>query len=160
MTVRRMTFSLQLGLLFAVLAPGLARADWAYTRWGMTPEQVAAASGGQVKVLPSGQRTRDEADDWEIAAQGFFDSAGQHFPAGFMFGMKQAGLKCVAINGAGATADALKADTISRYGKPAEENEFFGNHSFSWKAPETVQLMTADKAHTAVVTICRPGAED
>jgi hypothetical protein len=38
--------------LAALLAPLTARADWAYTKWGMTPQEVVAASDACNKKLP------------------------------------------------------------------------------------------------------------
>jgi hypothetical protein len=40
----------------AVMLAPCARADWEYTQWGMTPEQVASASGGAVKTSPAADR--------------------------------------------------------------------------------------------------------
>jgi hypothetical protein len=39
-------------LPLCLVAP-TARAEWQYTRWGMTPEQVVAASGGKAELLPA-----------------------------------------------------------------------------------------------------------
>lgn len=36
-------------LALACLGAGPAQADWEYTKWGMTPQQVARASGNQTK---------------------------------------------------------------------------------------------------------------
>ena len=38
-------------LVFTIALSGIAKADWQYTKWGMTPEQVVAASGGKAKLL-------------------------------------------------------------------------------------------------------------
>jgi hypothetical protein len=32
-----------------------AKADWQYTKWGMTPQQVAAASGGNAQLETDGR---------------------------------------------------------------------------------------------------------
>ena len=54
-------------LMFIILAATCeaARAEWAYTHWGMTPEQVATQSSGDVKVLPEAERTKSYDDHWE-----------------------------------------------------------------------------------------------
>ena len=44
--MRFLRFLSVLGLAF--LAPTLSHADWQYTRWGMTPTEVIAASSGSV----------------------------------------------------------------------------------------------------------------
>jgi len=36
-----------------------ARADWQYTRWGMTPEQVVAASHGNALLVPKTRKNDD-----------------------------------------------------------------------------------------------------
>jgi hypothetical protein len=43
------------------LSPAMAWSDWKYAHWGATPEQVAQASGGAVKVLPAAQRKKHAA---------------------------------------------------------------------------------------------------
>lgn len=48
-----------LALTFATAAlPGAARADWEWTRWGMTPREVVAASHGQVMPVPEKEQLR------------------------------------------------------------------------------------------------------
>lgn len=41
----------------ALAASTPASADWRFTRWGMTPEEVQAAGGSQ--VVPSGKKSKD-----------------------------------------------------------------------------------------------------
>ncbi len=71
-------------LLITGVACSPARADWAYTRWGMTPEQVAALSSGAVKVLPKVERT-DMGDHSEMAARGTFKDGSRVLDVGFVF---------------------------------------------------------------------------
>jgi hypothetical protein len=75
-----------------------AKANWAYTQWGMTPEQVAAASSGAVQVLPSSQRTRNDVDRWEMAAKGTYKDGSLTMDAGFTFDTQHGGLTCVMYN--------------------------------------------------------------
>jgi hypothetical protein len=92
--------------IFVVLAPH-ARADWEYTKWGMTPEQVAGASKGAVKVVPAADRYKNEDDHWEIAAQGSHSDGPLSLNIGFTFDTKAGGLKCVLYNAAGQEAARL-----------------------------------------------------
>ena len=62
----------------AVLAAAPAHAHWENTRWGMTPEQVVAASGGQARLLP--ERSRPRIPPLVTVAQGeFLDHAYRTF---------------------------------------------------------------------------------
>ena len=54
----------------ALLIGPAAHADWQYTKWGMTPEQVVAASGGKAALLPAARRPR--IPPLETAASGEF----------------------------------------------------------------------------------------
>lgn len=54
----RRTISIALVVAMNV-APLEAHADWQYTRWGMTPEQVMAASTGQLKACDKTCKGRD-----------------------------------------------------------------------------------------------------
>ena len=42
-----------------VATGGVASADWQFTRWGMTPDQVARASDGRARRIPPG-----DAKEW------------------------------------------------------------------------------------------------
>jgi hypothetical protein len=78
-----------------LLSESPALADWEYTHWGMMPEQVAAASSGNVKVLPKFERQAGFPET-EVAAMGRFSTGGRSLSVGFMFDTKTGGLSCVA----------------------------------------------------------------
>lgn len=139
----------------SVLVPH-ARADWGYTKWGMTPEQVAGASKGAVKVVPVAGRYRNEEDHWEIAAQGTFRAATLTLDVGFTFDLKTGGLKCVLYNATGQDVEALKDMMIKDHGPPAKESNYGSARSLSWTTPDQIGLVIAQKAGTAVVTHCAP----
>ena len=141
--------------LIAALACGSARAEWGYTRWGMTPEQVAGRSSGDVKVLPKAERTKVGDDHTEIAAQGTFKDGPRVLSVGFMFDDKT-GLECVLYNAMGDDVAPVKADMIKRYG-PGKASEFGPTHTLSWTTPEKIELTIGDRPLAAVVTHCRPG---
>ncbi|NEX94209.1 hypothetical protein [Caulobacter sp. 17J65-9] len=62
---------------------GSAAADWEYTRWGMTAQEVVAASGGQVALDAgtSGDRTKG----FTVGAVGRYEFEGYHFRSVFYF---------------------------------------------------------------------------
>lgn len=62
--------------------PGSAQADWAFTKWDMTPEQVVAASKGTAHTaLP---RKTGSGDKW-ILVEGTFFLAGDAYGARYSF---------------------------------------------------------------------------
>jgi hypothetical protein len=148
---------LQLMTLAAVaLAAGLsssASADWAYTHWGMSPEQVAAASRGSVKVLDVGRQTRDDADHWVLAAQGSFVDDALRLDVGFTFDTRTNGLNCVMYNAAGGDVATLKAVLVKRYGKPASASSYGSTEILTWRQPDKIEF-TSGQGPAVVVMQC------
>lgn len=69
--------------LLCLAWPANASAQWQYTDWGMSPEQVVAASNGEVNRAPS-----DPQREWEgvdIAAEGTYRSGDYDFKSIFYF---------------------------------------------------------------------------
>ena len=145
-------------LALGLTAPAAAEADWAYTRWGMTPDQVVAASGGTVKMLPSAQRTRNDYDQWELAAEGRYMDGKLGLTVGFTFDTGKGGLKCVMYNALGADAEALRLALINRYGKPSSESSFAATHTLTWRTPDNIELVIGQNPVAAVVSHCMPEA--
>jgi hypothetical protein len=140
----------------ATLATGLssaASADWAYTHWGMSPEQVAAASGGSVKVLDVGKQTRDDADHWVLAAQGSFVEGALNLDVGFTFDTRTNGLKCVMYNATGDDVANLKAALVRRYGKPASTSSYGPTETSTWRQPDKIEFISGQEP-SVVVTHC------
>ena len=134
-----------------------ASANWAYTTWGMTPEQVAAASKGGVHVLPPDKRNRDDADGWEIAAEGGYQDEDIPLSTGFMFDAKKGGLICVLYNATGEKAETLLTKLEQRYGKPAKQSDFYTAKSTIWHTPDDIELVVNTKPLAAAVTHCQAG---
>jgi hypothetical protein len=143
-------------LFGALLSSQPARADWEYTKWGMTPEQVASASKGAVSVVAPAARNRDEADHSEIGAQGAYASDQFQRDVEFTFDTRSGGLKCVTYNALGDDAIKLKAALISHYGAPSRESEFLGSHSSVWTKPDSIEYTLGQKPVAAVVMHCAP----
>lgn len=66
-----------------IMSASPAYADWQFTRWGMTAEQVAAASGGTVTVGPGDPK--EEYAGAKIGALGTYVSGEYKFRAVFYF---------------------------------------------------------------------------
>ena len=82
------------------------------------------AGAGSVKVLPPGERTRNDPDHWDLAAQGSFRDGSLTLPVGFTFDITSSGLKCVMYNAFGSDVEALRALLDKRYGKPKKESDY------------------------------------
>ena len=95
-----------------------AAADWRYTRWGMSPEQVVAASNGAVQLGPPPQgKTYDNLTG---RALGKHEADGATFLAFFHFDAAN-GLAKVALERSGGTAcAALQGALVAQFGAPAK----------------------------------------
>lgn len=102
-------------LLAASAAP--AAADWQYTRWGMSPEQVVTASRGAVQLGPPPSGKTYEGLTGR--ALGVHTEAGASFDAYFHFDA-QVRLARVALERTGGTdCTALHNRLLSQLGRPA-----------------------------------------
>lgn len=111
--MRSMTWLI--GLAALLTTP--AHADWQYTRWGMTPEQVVAASAGKAELLPASRRPR--IPPLETAASGEFQDGALALRTAFSFNTNGGGLACVSYGLMSHDGDAaFKANLTSRYGQP------------------------------------------
>lgn len=77
----RATFAVITALGLAFAAP--AKADWQYTRWGMSPQEVVAASKGASRLdrAPPGH----EVFDASLGASGGYETQGYTFRSEFYF---------------------------------------------------------------------------
>lgn len=120
--------------LAALLSAPAAHADWEYTRWGMTPEQVVAASGGKAELLP--EKSRPRVPPLVTAASGEFNVGPLRLRTVFSFDIERGGLACVFY---GVTSheddEAFKAVLVGRHGQPQSESglPIIGQTSFGWK---------------------------
>jgi hypothetical protein len=133
---------------------GSARADWEYTRWGMTAAQVIAASNGAAAPMPSASVYR--SSDYEISV-GAWLKGPPSLDVGFMFDLPGGGLRCVVYNATDADAEMVRAMLVQRHGKPARESSFGPTRTLKWKTPDDIALTLGDKPVAAVVSHCAPG---
>lgn len=155
MTFNQIMASAGLAALCSCLAMP-AKANWAYTQWGMTPEQVAAASQGAVQVLPPSQRTRNDADQWEMAARGTYKDGGLMVDAGFTFDTRHGGLRCVLYNVMGDDVTLLRDTLGKRHGKPFEERSSSMDQDVIWHTPDVIEFAALKNPVVAAVTHCKP----
>jgi hypothetical protein len=142
--------------MFVMLAPQ-ARADWEYTRWGMTPEQVVNASGGHVKLL-QGAEQRTVSPNMRHGARGTYSDGPVALQVRFTFDpLDGNGLNCVFY----AVTDeqqgpALKDLMIKHYGQPSRQGGVasLGMADLTWEQPDNITL-TMSNSDPAFVTHCK-----
>ena len=142
-------------LLAAMAAGSPARADWAYTHWGMSAPQVVAASHGAAHLVPPAKRTVDPSDSWEMDAEGSYSDEGLNLGTGFTFDTRSHGLVCVFYNAH--DVERLKALMVTRLGKPQKESSYGPLQTMNWSKPDKVEFVINKTAGTAAVTQCAQG---
>lgn len=114
-----------------LLAPACASADWQYTRWGMTKEEVAAASKGQLK--PCDARCASVTTDNSAAGLvGPYKSGEFNFDAFAMFDKRTGKLVRVNLKLLAGDGNALLGAVRLKYGEPASRlaTDFISVHTW------------------------------
>jgi hypothetical protein len=146
--------------VLAMLMPTLAWGDWDYVHWGMTPEQVAQASGGAVNVLPPAKRTTHPAPfNSETAAEGLYTEGALKLNLSFSFDLKSGGLTCVIFASEDPSQNELfKQSFMRRYGPPDDTGGFAdaGMYTYTWYKPDEVGL-TLMEGGQSFASQCKPG---
>ena len=134
-----------------------AQADWAFTHWGMTPDQVVSASGGTATILPSEKRTRMDPNHLEMTASGKYRDGTLTYDAGYMFDTEGHGLSCVFYNVTGDDVEVLKKKLTAQLGKPQSESSYGPMQDVKWTHGDSVELAIGQQPLAAAVTYCAPG---
>jgi hypothetical protein len=135
-----------IGGLFMLCGAGMAppaMAEWEYAKWGMTPEQVAAASRGTVKVIPQAQRKRIEEAKMESGAEGTFKDGDLELHVAFSFDTRGTGLVAVGYNVMDAAQnDRLKDWLVRKYGAPRNKGGIpaIGLSTWDWDRPDEIEM--------------------
>jgi hypothetical protein len=148
--------TLPLVLAMLSIAP-VARADWQYTHWGMTPQQVVAASRGTAQLIP--EKDRPRLPPMLTAATGTWQDGSMQLRVTFSFDIATNGLVCVnyGLNNRDSN-DAFKAALTKRYGPPQKTSgvAFLGTSTLVWKTPTDQIEANFGKDDPAYATQCRP----
>ena len=107
--------------VFCLAWPFSASAQWQYTEWGMSPEEVVAASNGEVARAPS-----DPQREWggvDIAAEGTYRSGEYEFQSIFYFERDELIAVHLELQSAELASDsiALRHSLYGVYGEPFDE---------------------------------------
>ena len=92
-----------------------ASADWQYTKWGMTVDEVVEASGGKATKIDDSRR---DSEMEKAMATAPFVAGDFVFEAGFMFGKRDLKLQTVKLKLKEGNGYSLYAALVNRYGKP------------------------------------------
>lgn len=95
-----------------------AYADWQYTRWGMSPAEVAAASEGQANL--SGGESGQQVSGYDIGAVGTYKAGEYNFNSTFYF--KNNKLSLVKLELMGNDVSGLKGAIDGLYGKTFDQS--------------------------------------
>jgi hypothetical protein len=115
--------------LFLFVAAGSANADWQYTKWGMLPEQVKAASNVTMQPNQDPKFNTDRAKTKLFAP---YQSGQFSFRAGFMF---DASDKLTTVNlqlADGRLCPELVAALSSAYGPPSQKSMSSVTRLYKW----------------------------
>jgi hypothetical protein len=136
----RISFFMTLGLLALAACPRPAAADWEYTKWGMTPEQVAKASRGNVQITNPRPAASDQK--LEVRAMGTYAAGPLHFGASFGFDAGSRGLAFVTYSTYDASQNGLLKDWLLRkYGQPQSRQSADPDlETWTWNRPGMDQI--------------------
>lgn len=110
-----------LPLVLLILAlPAAARADWAWTRWGMDFAAVKSGSGRAVKAVRG--RPGQRVHGWDLRAAGKVEQDGLKFRAEFFFDPDGAALHVVKLTPRLKDCPALRRQLAERYGAATDES--------------------------------------
>lgn len=158
----RRTISIALMVAMNAVAPLDAHADWQYTRWGMTPEQVMAASTGQLK--PCDEACKGQDTSIQITRfLGPYQSGPFKFTAYMLFNRQSDTLAEVTLdlnqpNDAGALVGALKL----KYGEPIVDDYSKEMKVIIWCDPtdEIDIVVIGDQPHVADTSLSYAPRQD
>lgn len=102
--------------LSAMCLPRVSHADWQYTRWGMSPEDVMAASAGIARA--NDDRGKDATGVFRALLKADYDALGHEFTAYFGFDANNQLVHIGLEPNDPSQCGAIRADMLSTYGPP------------------------------------------
>ncbi|HEY0833899.1 MAG TPA: hypothetical protein VGE72_08335 [Azospirillum sp.] len=134
MALRYAMLSAALAMLVAPSGPALA--DWQYTRWGMTPDEVKAACACTMDVLTPEEIQQYTYGKGRALLKTTYTSGEHRFTARFVFGKSDGLLSRVELLlNADSDVFSLKRDLLEKYGKPSEEKKTKFSEMYWWHTP-------------------------
>ncbi|TXN08921.1 hypothetical protein FV222_00170 [Methylobacterium sp. WL103] len=118
-----------------------AQADWQYTRWGMTVDEVVGASKGVARRYTD---LGKNGIDWKVLAAGNYIGGPYTFTSIFQFGLKDERLTGVRLEPSNADDCSQIPDSLRvNYGRPMKEDTSGPFKSIVWlsKSGDEVTFM-------------------
>ena len=106
-------------IALALILPGIAHADWGWTNWTMSAEEVAGRSDGTVRRVEGG--LGDQVNGWDLRAEGRTRQDGIGFAAQFYFDPAGRTLHVVRLTPAPQDCPKLVRLLTDRYGPARDE---------------------------------------
>jgi hypothetical protein len=130
-----------------------AQADWEYTKWGMTPAQVVAASHGAVHLIKPERRLGPTGPDIETRAEGSFTDGKLRLNVSFGFAGHGGGLVLVSYLVQDASQNMLLRDRlVHAYGPPAPSGDAdMGSGVWRHAGQDVIDLSISDESPAFVV---------
>ena len=128
-----------------------AKADWQYTRWGMTKEEVVSASRSTVFAVTKSEKGNASERQYLLASS--YNTAGFSFQVQFFFN-KQERLDLITLNLVPLKeCESLRLKLTDIYGPPAVTNtEWVGPVSKWWDKPNANVVTLLD---SKTISLCQ-----
>lgn len=112
-----------------------ARADWEYTRWGMTPREVIASSAGRASRAPPARQNRlGRSGNWVVGRE-VMD--GLELDATFRFYQDRLeNIRLTPVQQSAETCASFLAVLERRFGAPDERTSYVTSGA-TWRRPES-----------------------
>jgi hypothetical protein len=132
-----------------------AWADWQYTKWGMTADQVVAASGGAAQLSDAKNPWSKYDSSYLVLATGTYRTGDLEFNSIFQFNKKNKTLQCVKLflKNKDVAPYTLRQSLESKYGKPSETGDLGGLVYDRWKKTDEITLVVSTRI-ASTLTYC------
>lgn len=120
-----------------------AHADWEYTKWGMTPEQVVQASNGSLKILPKNEQKENDTIKMTTKVGGVMTDGALKYDIQFSFATDTNKLAMVGYAVADqAQNNLLLAWLTKKYGAPQHKSaiEAIKYYTYAWDTPDDIMM--------------------
>lgn len=125
---------LAMTLAFLALLSSPLFADWQYTEWGMTPEEVSAASDDTVTAIPETEQASRRNNVFTAKLEGTFSSGRFNFHSEFRFDNVSNRLRQVQLRLDDASQCQLLAQSLNtRYGEPDKVQALTVMERIEWR---------------------------
>lgn len=131
MVLRRTRLLLPALVVWVVSASFVARADWQFTRWGMSPEQVLAAAKGRAQKHSEEKPNNAGPRSSEVLAVGTYEAGEFKFSVHYEFKERRLVGVLLQLDNV-ERGSSLVESLMARYGTPMSSEKFAGGMMMKW----------------------------